>query len=53
MRVSWKEIKRVLQITKKPSLDESKKIIKATVLGIALIGLLGFAISILAKLLII
>lgn len=52
MRISWKEIKRVLQVTKKPGMDESKTIIKATVLGIAIIGVIGFAISIAAKLLI-
>ena len=46
MRFSWKEIKRVLQITKKPSFEESKTIIKATVLGIAIIGLLGFIVAI-------
>ena len=50
MRLSWKEIKRVLHITKKPSMDEAKTIIKATVLGIAIIGILGFAISIAARL---
>jgi len=52
MRLSWKEIKRVLQITKKPGLDESKTIIKATVLGIAIIGIIGFVISIVSKLLV-
>ncbi|MBI5797697.1 protein translocase SEC61 complex subunit gamma [Candidatus Woesearchaeota archaeon] len=41
-----KECHRVLRITKKPSTAEYKSIVKITGLGILLIGLLGFIISI-------
>jgi len=41
-----KECKRVLQITKKPSKEEYKTIVKVTGIGILLIGALGFIISI-------
>jgi len=47
----YKEIKRVLQITKKPNKEEFKTIIKVTSLGMVLIGVIGFIISIVTKLL--
>lgn len=45
-----KECKRVLQITKKPSKIEYKSIVKVTGIGILIIGLLGFTITIIGKL---
>lgn len=39
-----KEYKRVFTITKKPTLEELKTIIKVTGLGILAIGLIGFSI---------
>jgi len=39
-----REYKRVLSITKKPSMDEFKAIVKVTGLGMAAIGLIGFVI---------
>lgn len=41
----WNECKRVLQITKKPTKDEFKAIIKASGLGILIIGLIGFLLT--------
>lgn len=43
---SLKEYKRVLQITKKPDLEEFRVIVKVTALGMAVIGLLGFFIQV-------
>ncbi len=40
-----KECIRVVQITKKPSKDEYKTIVKITGLGIVLIGAIGFVIT--------
>ena len=45
------ESKRVYTITKKPSNEEFKVIVKVTALGILLIGLLGFIIHIIAQIL--
>ena len=39
------ECRRVLRVTKKPSNEEFKSIIKVSSLGIALIGLIGFLIQ--------
>ncbi|MEK6808906.1 MAG: protein translocase SEC61 complex subunit gamma [Nanoarchaeota archaeon] len=39
------ECKRVLQLTKKPNRDEFKTIVKASAIGIAIIGILGFIIQ--------
>jgi protein transport protein SEC61 subunit gamma-like protein len=44
------EYKRVWRVTKKPSKEEFKAIVKVTSIGIAIIGLLGFLIGIIAKL---
>lgn len=44
------ECKRVLLLTKKPSKDEFKIIVKVTAAGIMLIGLIGFLINMLGKL---
>jgi protein transport protein SEC61 subunit gamma and related proteins len=41
-----KESRRVLQITKKPSMEEFKAIVKITGLGMLVIGALGFIITI-------
>ncbi|MFH1376653.1 MAG: protein translocase SEC61 complex subunit gamma [Candidatus Woesearchaeota archaeon] len=46
------QCKRVLRITKKPSNEEFKIIVKVSGLGILLIGLVGFIIHILWRLLI-
>ena len=39
------QCKRVFRITKKPSMEEFKVIVKISGLGIALIGLIGFLIQ--------
>lgn len=39
------EYKRVLKITKKPDMEEFKMIVKVTGLGMAIIGFIGFLIS--------
>ena len=39
------ECRRVLKVTKKPTAEELKTIIKASSLGMAVIGLLGFSIA--------
>jgi protein transport protein SEC61 subunit gamma-like protein len=46
-----KESKRVLQVTKKPNMTEFKMIVKVTGLGILIIGLIGFIITITGTLL--
>ena len=46
-----KECKRVLQVTKKPTMEEYKAIVKVTGLGILVIGALGFVITIIGILL--
>ncbi|MFH0752025.1 MAG: protein translocase SEC61 complex subunit gamma [archaeon] len=46
-----KECKRVLLLTKKPSKEEFKIIVKVTAAGMVLIGLIGFVINMLGKLL--
>lgn len=46
------ECKRVLQLTKKPSRVEYKTIVKASALGILIIGLVGFVIHMINILLI-
>jgi len=46
-----KESMRVLRITKKPSKEEYKSIVKITSLGIAVIGLIGFVIFLAKQLL--
>lgn len=43
----YNECKRILQITKKPDKFEYKSIVKASALGIAVIGGLGFIIYLL------
>ncbi len=43
--------KRVLKVTKKPSKEEFKVIVKVSGIGIAIIGAIGFAIHISWKLL--
>lgn len=40
-----KECKRVLKITKKPSKEEFKTIVKVSGLGILIIGFIGFVIQ--------
>jgi len=44
-----KEYARVLRITKKPSKEEYKAIVKASALGMAIIGLVGFGIHMVAQ----
>ena len=39
------ECKRVLQVTKKPTMPEFKAIVKVTALGMLVIGLIGFTIT--------
>jgi protein transport protein SEC61 subunit gamma and related proteins len=41
-----KECKRVLQVTKKPSMEEFKAIVKITGLGMIVVGTIGFLIII-------
>ena len=45
------ECKRVLRITRKPTKEEFKTIVKASALGMAIIGALGFLIHIIRQLL--
>lgn len=47
----FKECKRVLRVTRKPSRDEFKTIVKVSALGMAVIGLIGFLISMTKQLL--
>ncbi|MBU0460026.1 MAG: protein translocase SEC61 complex subunit gamma [Nanoarchaeota archaeon] len=51
LRRYWKETVRVLRVTKKPNRNEYKAVVKVTSLGMAIIGLLGFAIFIVVQLL--
>tara|TARA_Y100000310_G_C20286325_1_gene625045 strand:- start:287 stop:478 length:192 start_codon:yes stop_codon:yes gene_type:complete len=44
-----KECKRVLQVTRKPSMEEFKSIVKVTGMGMLAIGLIGFIITLLWK----
>ncbi len=44
-----RESKRVFQVTKKPTKNEYKTIVKVSALGIAIIGTIGFIINILAQ----
>ena len=46
-----KECRRVLKITKKPSKEEFKTIVKVSALGMAIIGVTGFLITMLKQLL--
>ena len=41
-----KECTRVLKITKKPTTEEYKSIVKVTAIGLVIIGLVGFIITI-------
>jgi protein transport protein SEC61 subunit gamma-like protein len=45
----FKECKRVFQITKKPSAKEFKTIVKVSAIGIAVIGIIGFIVSIISQ----
>jgi protein transport protein SEC61 subunit gamma and related proteins len=47
----FKETIRVLRITKRPSGDEYKSLVKVTGLGVAIIGALGFVIFLIKQLL--
>jgi protein transport protein SEC61 subunit gamma-like protein len=51
LRTFGKECRRVLQVTKKPSMEEFKAIVKITGLGMLVIGAIGFVITISGKLL--
>jgi len=44
-----RECKRVLKVTKKPTKDEFKNIVKVSGIGILLIGLIGFLIQVLKQ----
>ncbi len=44
------ECKRVFRVTKKPSNEEFKTIVKASGLGMIIIGLIGFIISMIKQL---
>lgn len=46
----FNECKRVFRITKKPSMIEFKTIVKASGLGMIVIGLIGFVISMIKQL---
>ncbi|MBI4095864.1 MAG: protein translocase SEC61 complex subunit gamma [DPANN group archaeon] len=45
-----KEYRRVLQITKKPDMEEFKTIVKASAIGVAILGAMGFVVAIIAQL---
>ena len=44
-----KECRRVLRVTKKPTKDEFKTIIKVSGIGVLLIGLIGFIVQVLKQ----
>ena len=48
---TFEEWKRVLRITKKPDKVEFKAIVKVSALGMAVIGLIGFAIQMIREVL--
>ncbi|MFC1801492.1 protein translocase SEC61 complex subunit gamma [Nanoarchaeota archaeon] len=41
----FKECKRILKVTKKPSREEYKTIVKVSAIGMGIVGLLGFLIN--------
>lgn len=41
----WNESRRVLVVTKKPTNEEFKNIVKVTGLGLLIIGMIGFVIQ--------
>ena len=45
----WKKCKRVWYVLKKPSKKEFQMIAKVSAIGIALLGIIGFIISIIMK----
>jgi len=47
-----KECRRVLKVTKKPSNDEFKVIVKASAIGMAAIGAIGFLVQLFKELII-
>ena len=51
VRTFGKECLRVLRVTKKPSGEEFKTIVKVSGLGILIIGMIGFVIQMLKQLL--
>jgi protein transport protein SEC61 subunit gamma and related proteins len=48
-----KECKRVFIITKKPTNSEFKTVVKVSAIGMAIIGMIGFLINIMQKLLVV
>lgn len=50
LRSFGKEAIRVLRITKKPSKDEYLTVVKVTGIGCAVIGVLGFVVFLLSRL---
>ncbi len=48
----WEESIRVLRITTKPTKEEFKTIVKVSGLGILLIGLIGFLLHLISRLII-
>ena len=44
LKYFWHECIRVLKITKKPTNEEFKTIVRASSLGLAIIGLVGFIV---------
>jgi len=46
----FQECKRVYKVTKKPSMEEFKAIVKISGIGIAIIGFIGFMIQIIWRL---
>ncbi|MBW3004184.1 protein translocase SEC61 complex subunit gamma [Candidatus Woesearchaeota archaeon] len=45
----WRECRRVLRVTRKPTNDEFKTIVKISGIGLAVIGVIGFAIAIIKQ----
>jgi protein transport protein SEC61 subunit gamma and related proteins len=52
LQAYYVECMRVLKVTQKPTAEEFKTIVKVSALGMLIIGLLGFLIFMLAKLVI-
>lgn len=49
LKYFWHECVRVLKITKKPTNEEFKTIVRASSLGLAIIGIVGFIVFLLKQ----
>jgi protein transport protein SEC61 subunit gamma-like protein len=49
LRQFFVECARVIKVTKKPTMQEFKAVVKVSALGMALIGLIGFVVQIIKE----